>query len=551
MTQYSSGTLTYAKKHGSAYPQFITFLATVPKKQDGKTTTISQINKSLQELETSKKDLFKKISAELHSANQEYEKTPEYAAAQAAKASRAAKAAGGAGGTAGTLPPEEGGAGAPPATSPDEGGAGAPPATPPEGGAGASPGESPYLTQTPPVSQRTRAARALQLEFRAPLRAEAPTGSQAVVSGTSSKSSSSGGSGVAVENAPAVTVSLSVQPAPAQVQQAQLVQQPLANVQNQPVPDAPEVAVATQTEPELDQNTLQSTQPNELSANELATLDYQPNFTEVMDASNMRFASDASRGNLGAGTSAEMQSADLWGNQFTQHAKDIVVQPEKFLTTTASGTTVEESSDKTEDNIYSFLPFAKLGGDLIWIPRHTKTARFFFTSDDYLELVSHIRDGDPLTLDKTEEVDTLIMMNTIIKSYGTLKMFCELSPMLPMSASVEQIYAEWLEMRQIGKSVIRYQQISGGTYQNAELSMKSGIRAAVASALRPFVEAWNKLHQNDQIATDMTPASTTSGPMFTSKRKAPAGIVAPEEYNPQFTFENVDFKRIKFSVPTI
>jgi hypothetical protein len=300
--------------------------------------------------------------------------------------------------------------------------------------------------------------------------------------------------------------------------------------------------------------TTESTRQNELASNETATLQYNPNFTEVMDASFMRLATDASRGNLGSGTTADMQSADLWGNQFTQPAADIAVEPERFLTTGPSGVTVETSTaeDKSE-NIYSFLPFAKLGGDLVWIPRHVKAARLFFTSDDYAELVSHIRDGDPLTLDKTEEVDTLVMMSTIIRTYGTLKQFCELGPMLPSTASVEQVYAEWLEMRQIGTAVARYEQITGGMYENAELSMKGGIRAAVASALRPFIEAWNRIHKDtkDQISMESDMLRPGSAPMSGGKRKAEAGIIEPEEYNPQFSFQPQELKRVKFSIPTI
>jgi hypothetical protein len=356
------------------------------------------------------------------------------------------------------------------------------------------------------------------------------------------------------ENAPGPTVALNANLPPDQAQQNEQVVEPVPNPQPepQPVPQSITQKPTSEQESKVGLATTESTRQNELSEVESATLQYKPNFTEVLDASFMRLATDAVRGNLGAGTTADMQSADLWGNQFTQPPSDIPVAPEKFLTTGPSGLTVEDSStsDKTQ-NVYSFLPFAKLGGDLVWIPRHVKAARLFFTAEDYAELVSHIRDGDPLTLDKTDEVDTLIMMSTIIRTYGTLKQFCELGSMLPTTASVEQVYAEWLEMRQIGTAVARYEQITGGMYENTELSMKGGIRAAVASALRPFVEAWNQMHKNDQIAMDGGATAPGSGPMFSGKRKAEAGIVEPEEYNPQFNFEPVEFKRIKFSIPSI
>jgi hypothetical protein len=331
----------------------------------------------------------------------------------------------------------------------------------------------------------------------------------------------------------------------------------LLNAQEAAQQSVPPIATSKpgdEKEDAVGQATTESTRQNELASNETATLEYKPNFTEVMDPANMRLATDTSRGNLGAGTSAQMQSADVWGNQFTQPPSDLPTQPELFLQTQPGGATVESSEDDAKkEDVYSFLPFAKLGGVIVWIPRHVQTAKFFFTSDDYTELTSHVRDGDPLTLDKTEEVDSTVMMSSIIKSYGTLKSFCQLGPMLPMSASVEQIYAEWLEMRQIGMAVGRYQQISGGMYENAELSMKGGIRSAVASALRPFVAAWNQMHTDakDQIATDMPSGKPGMGTMSGSKRKAEAGLVEPEEYNPQFSYQPVDLKRVKFSIPTV
>jgi hypothetical protein len=168
-----------------------------------------------------------------------------------------------------------------------------------------------------------------------------------------------------------------------------------------------------------------------------------------------------------------------------------------------------------------------LGGVIVWIPRHVQAAKFFFTSDDYNELTSHVKDGDPLTLDKTEEVDSTVMMSSILKSYGTLKSFCQLGPILPMSASVEQIYAEWLEMRQIGQALARYQQITGGMYENTELSMKGGIRAAVASALKPIIGLWNQNMKDPNQRINMDDPSTRPGMgmMTGTKRKDQSGII--------------------------
>lgn len=296
-----------------------------------------------------------------------------------------------------------------------------------------------------------------------------------------------------------------------------------------------------------------STRPNELSDRENTTLKFDPSFTEVMDPSIMKLATDEARGNLGAGTTADMMSADIWGYEFTQHAPDIPKSDEQFLSTDANGATTQ-SDDKEETNVYSFLPFAKLNGKIVWIPRHVNAARFFFDADDYAELVSHVRDGGVLTLDNTDEVDSLVMMSTIIKTYGTLKMFCQLGPMLPSQASTEQIYAEWLEMRQIGTALAKYQQQSGGMYQNSELSMKGGIRSAVASALKPIIDMINsKVPPDEQLNTNSMfgPKPGSGSLLGGSSRKREAGVIAAEEYNPQFNSGPVDFKRMKFSIPTI
>lgn len=325
---------------------------------------------------------------------------------------------------------------------------------------------------------------------------------------------------------------------------------------DQPPPDGPGPGGTGNPPPDESGDGVQlmteSTRQSELPSNEVVSLQFKTDYTEVMDPGTMKLSKDADRANLGAGTRADMQSADLWGNQFTQHSDDLVGMKEKFLDTTSAGGVQEQSApNEPPKDIYSFLPFAKLGGKIIWIPRHVKTARFFFTSADYEELVSHVRDGDPLTLDNEAEVDATVMMSSIIRTYGTLKQFCELSVMLPMSASTQQVYAEWLEMRQIGKAVARYQQVSGGQYQNEELSMRGGIRSAVAAGLRPFIERWNRNNPNDPIRLDGDAPRPVSQPMYGGKRKMETGVIAPEEYNPQFLYHDPELKRVKFAVPII
>lgn len=283
---------------------------------------------------------------------------------------------------------------------------------------------------------------------------------------------------------------------------------------------------------------------NELSANEVEALAYHDDYTEKLDVTHAYLVKDDERGNVGAGTAATGPIADLWGNLPTQAREDKVV-PEILFDTKQDGTLIEGDTEAPEADKFTFLPFAKLGGSIVWIPRNANAAKYFFTSQDYDELVSNVEDGNPLTLAHEDMVDIAYMLDSISKLYMSLHLFCDLAPMLMATTSNRtQIYAEWLELRQLSRAIVAYQQNTAGMYENASISMRGGIRAAVGAALKPLYEKLKVPEPSEQ---------PVAGGSLMDKRKriGNMGLVEDADFNPQFSFEPLHFKRTKFSIPII
>ena len=284
---------------------------------------------------------------------------------------------------------------------------------------------------------------------------------------------------------------------------------------------------------------------NELSANEVEALVYHKDYSEQLDAVPAQLIKEKDRGNLGAGTAATGPIADLWGYLPSQPTPDKVV-PELLFDTKQDGTLIEGDTEAPEGDKFTFLPFAKLGGSIVWVPRNAKAAKFFFTSQDYDELVSHVQDGDTLSLANEDMVDVAYMLDSIVKLFMSLHLFCDLAPMLSATQSNRtQIYAEWLELRQLSRALVAYQQNTAGMYENASISMRGGIRAAVGAALKPLYE---KLKIQEEQGVPPASGSTLGNKR---QRAGEMGIVRDEDYNPQFSFEPIQFKRTKFSIPII
>jgi hypothetical protein len=284
---------------------------------------------------------------------------------------------------------------------------------------------------------------------------------------------------------------------------------------------------------------------NELSANEVEALTYHDDYVEKLDVSSAHLVKDQDRGNLGAGTTASGPIADLWGNLPSQPKVDKRV-PELLFDTKQDGTLIQGDTEAPEADKFTFLPFAKLGGSIVWIPRNAEAAKFFFTSQDYDELASNVVDGDTLTLAHEDMVDITYMLDSITKLFMSLHLFCNLAPMLVATkANRTQIYAEWLELRQLSRAIVAYQQNTAGMYENASISMRGGIRAAVGAALKPL---YDKLKVPEPSEKEPVPGGTLGDKR---KRIGNMGLVEDADYNPQFSFEPLHFKRTKFSIPII
>jgi len=290
-----------------------------------------------------------------------------------------------------------------------------------------------------------------------------------------------------------------------------------------------------------------STRQDDLPASELASLISHVDYTEQLNPEKARLLLDKHRGNAGAGTAADHPSADLWGYLPSQHRPDIEMK-EWTLKTNQDGSVVPGDTPPDVDK-FSLLPFAKLNGQLIWIPRHAVAARFYFTSENYQELVSYIVDGEQLTLREEQNLNPAALYRTIQRIHFTLSVMCMLSPMLDSTSTVQQLYAEWLELREMSKALHNYEMNTAGMFENASTSMRGGIRAAVLSALKPLYIA---LSNGSTAGMDMNDGSVapSNGTMYERKRQR-EGIIEPEEYNPQFTYEPIEFKKVKFSIPHI
>lgn len=284
---------------------------------------------------------------------------------------------------------------------------------------------------------------------------------------------------------------------------------------------------------------------SELPPEETTSLTFHGNYTEELDVTHAHLLEDKERGNLGAGVRGIKPIPDLWGNLPSQAREDKVAVPPLLFDTKQDGTVIQgDTSAPEQDKVVPFIPFAKVGGSLLWIPRHTEAAKFFFTSSDYDELISNIEDGNPLTLVNQDMVDLRLLWDTIIRLYTSFQAFGKLSPMLSSSATPVQVYAEWLELKQLSKAMVSYEQNTGGMFENMLMSMRGGIRAAVGAALKPLYGVLN-------VQEPAAPAKPMSGSMSGRKRAGEMGIVKDEDYNPQYSFEPLSLKRTKFSIPQI
>lgn len=139
-------------------------------------------------------------------------------------------------------------------------------------------------------------------------------------------------------------------------------------------------------------------------------------------------------------------------------------------------------STQTEIRPFAQKPFAKVGGQIIWIPYYGKTAKTFFTTVDYQELVANVvEEGNALKL-KAPGPEAVRHMQETIDQVRTSLASYDLPPISLNHEGMTTRYGEWLELRQIMKAIAKYQTSTTGMYNQAGL-FSGNLREAVSRAV--------------------------------------------------------------------
>ena len=156
--------------------------------------------------------------------------------------------------------------------------------------------------------------------------------------------------------------------------------------------------------------------------------------------------------------------------------------PHSITTINKDGDVKDSKGDGDDITPVATKPFAKIDGQIIWIPFYGKLAKMFFTSSDYAALTSEVvQDGGVLKL-KAPTTGTLKnMKNTIKEVRESLRSFGSMEVRL-IHGSLTTRHAEWLELRQLLKAIAKYQKTTTGMYNQAGL-FSGNLREAVQKAI--------------------------------------------------------------------
>ena len=130
----------------------------------------------------------------------------------------------------------------------------------------------------------------------------------------------------------------------------------------------------------------------------------------------------------------------------------------------------------------AMTPFAKIGGQVIWIPFYAKAVKMYFTAQDFEELVSNVTEQrGKLKLKAPNPSVIQNMQKTVDQVRTSLRPF-EVFPLKVRHENLTTRYAEWLELRQIMKAVAKYQKSTSGMYNQSGL-FSGSLREAVSKAI--------------------------------------------------------------------
>ena len=186
-------------------------------------------------------------------------------------------------------------------------------------------------------------------------------------------------------------------------------------------------------------------------------------------------------------------------------------------------------------------PFAKVDGQIIWIPMYERVVRFFFTGADYEELVSNVVESggklklkapEPTVISKMKE--TILMVRESLRVYGVKSVIIK-------HEGISTEYAEWLELKQLMKAIAKYQKTTSGEYNTAGL-FSGNLRESVSKAIDDAVGTMSNKKQRTLGRGLEGAKATKTGP---DDKDEPAGFQA---YNP-FQVKNEGVKRIRDTLP--
>lgn len=189
----------------------------------------------------------------------------------------------------------------------------------------------------------------------------------------------------------------------------------------------------------------------------------------------------------------------------------------------------------------AMTPFAKIGGQIIWIPFYEKAVKMYFTSADFEELVANVTEQrGKLKLKAPSAAILRNMQKTVDEVRASLRPF----DVLPLKVRHENLttrYAEWLELRQIMKAVAKYQKSTTGMYNQAGL-FSGNLREAVSKAIDEAVGMVGK-KQKRALGRGLEGAGPT--------QEAAAGSGSPAEFqafNP-FQVHEPPLKKTRSTLP--
>jgi hypothetical protein len=213
------------------------------------------------------------------------------------------------------------------------------------------------------------------------------------------------------------------------------------------------------------------------------------------------YATKESRGKIGYGTRADVQPVEPFGVALVKplkvHEGDTLIKQAEGGFEPFRGPHVIEKkpegerreagqAEQPDIEPIANKPFAKIDGRIIWLPFYGKTARYFFTAQDYQELTSHVvEEGGELKLKAPDQNVFQNMQQTIDSVRSALASFGLLQRRLRHETLVTR-HAEWLELKQIMKAIAVYEETTAGEYNTAGL-FAGNLREAITKALNDTV----------------------------------------------------------------